>query len=371
MHTWCEISQKNLQQNFRELRSLIKSSQLAPVLKSDAYGHGLPLVYQSLEKEKPKVICVNYLVAAKQLRDLGYKGRIFIVGPCLPYELKEAYEYKVELIIGAEGLLRKWLEAEEKCTVHLKFDTGLSRQGLMLDKAEDYWASLANYQTLIKGICTHFADTEDVTHQHYGEKQLARLKEVTRFFEHKGLKYELHAAASAATLLMHHSRLDICRVGISLYGFWPSNLTKLSFLTQHKKLIELKPALSWHTRVVSVRRIKAGTFVGYGCSYKASSEMSLATISVGYYEGYPRSASLSGSYVLCQGKRCPVLGRVCMNMIIIDVSSCFNVEVGEQVTLIGTQEKETILAEDLAGWADTIQYEIVSRIHPDVRRVLV
>lgn len=349
---------------------MLWNHSLACVLKSNAYGHGLEEVYRALAPLKPEILCLNYLYEAKLIRELGYRGRLILVGPSFAYELEDAYKLKVEITIGCESLFLAWLESSNKCLVHLEFDTGLSRQGLYVHKSLLYLEKIKAYKVFLRGITTHFSDVEDVTKQHYAQKQLDRFLQVDKTFCALGVNYERHAAASAPALILKEARFDLCRIGISLYGFWPSDLTRLSYLSQNKVLLPLKPVLTWKTKVASVREIKSGSFVGYGCSYRASSDLKIATLPVGYHEGYPRTLSNSGAYVLCGGVRCSLLGRVCMNMIIVDVSQCSDIYVGDEVTLLGEEGSEVIKAEDLALWANTIQYEIVTRIHPRVERCL-
>ena len=370
MHTFCELSKEAFESNYLTLKGFLEPSKLAPVLKSNAYGHGLKESYEALASFCPEIICVNYLFEAKLLRALGFKGGLLVVGPVFPEEFEEALFLDAEVTIGGEKVWKAWLKSEKKSKVHLKFDTGLSRQGLSVEKAADYAKDLIPFKENLKGISTHFANVEDVTSQSYAERQLLAFEKVDRTFKSLDFSYERHVSASAPGLLLEKARFDFCRVGISLYGFWPSSLTRVSFLSQKSKLIELKPVLSWKTKIASVRSIKAGTAVSYGCTFTASSDMKVAVLPIGYYEGYPRAASNRGAYVLCQGKRCQILGRICMNMMVIDVSHLEKPSSGESVTLIGRDGRELIRAEDLAGWADTIQYEIVTRIHPELPRKL-
>lgn len=373
MKSSCEISKEALQNNYKTLRDIFKPSKVAPVLKANAYGHGLEVAYEALAPLDPPILCVNYFFEAARLRELGYKNRIISVGPSFLEDLEPARKIGAEITIGGEDLLEEWLSLENKGKIHLKFDTGLSRQGLYPEKAEEYSKKIDNFSSFLQGISMHFANVEDVTKQSYAKKQLSSFLEVKNIFQKAfGSSFECHSAASAPSLLMQEGRFDFCRVGISLYGFWPSDLTKLSFLSMKpSQLPSLEPVLTWKTKIASVRKIKKGTPVGYGCTYTATQEMTIAVIPIGYYEGLPRYISNRGAYVLVQGKPCALLGRICMNMSIIDVSNCSVVKTGDEVVLIGKQEDSEIRAETLAEWSGTIQYEIVTRIHESVERRLV
>lgn len=373
MKSTCEISKKALQNNYKTLRDVFSHSELAPVLKANAYGHGLQVVYEALAPLDPPILCVNYFFEAARLRELGYKNRIISVGPSFLEDLEPARKIGLEITIGGEDLLEEWLSIENKGRVHLKFDTGLSRQGLYPEKAQSYSKKIGKFSSFLQGISMHFANVEDVTKQSYAEKQLTSFLEVKSIFQKAfGSSFECHTAASAPSLLMEKARFDFCRVGISLYGFWPSDLTKLSFLSMKpRELPSLEPALTWKTKIASVRKIKKGTPVGYGCSYTATQEMTIAVIPIGYYEGLPRHISNRGAYMLVQGKACALLGRICMNMSIIDISNCSSVKTGDEVVLIGKQGDAEIKAETVAEWSGTIQYEIVTRIHESIERRLV
>jgi len=179
-----------------------------------------------------------------------------------------------------------------------------------------------------------------------------------------------HAACSAATLLFGRTHLDLVRVGISLYGLWPSRETYVSLLERGKPTIELRPALCWKTRVAQVKTVPEGSYVGYGCTYRATRRSQIAVLPVGYHEGYDRG--LSGvAHVLLRGRRAPVRGRVCMNLTMVDVTDVPEVELEDEVTLLGRQGGQRVTADDLAGWIGTISYEVVARIRPGLPRILV
>ncbi len=381
MLTWVKIDGSALRHNYRVFVKIAGEERVALVLKSNAYGHGLKETYQALTAgskdetlKKNSYLCTNYLFEARALRGLGFAGRILVVGP-LPYEtlhdhFAEARELNAEVIIGNRENLESWLSLSEKPQVHIKFDTGMSRQGFYAEEAFSIADLLKSHKKNVIGLCTHFANVEDVLEHDYAAKQLSLFDSAVQAFHKNGLTPLKHAASSASCLLLKQSRFDLCRIGISLYGMWPSKATRLSYLQTFKDLVELLPVLSWYTTITTLKTVKSGQFIGYGCSIRAVQDMKVAVLPVGYYEGFPRLASDAHSYVLIRGVRAPIVGRVCMNMMMVDVTHLSTVTIGDQVTLIGGDQGETISANDLAGWAQTINYELLSRIHPDIPRII-
>jgi alanine racemase len=368
MLSWIEIDAEALRSNYRTFEKLLGFSGLpAPVLKSNAYGHGLEQVYRALAPVNPSWICTNYIFEAQRLRDLGFQGRILICGPVTADQLDAAEKACCDIFIGHHEVA---LAARARSLqLHIEFDTGMSRQGFLPEAADSVAALFKGYEQKVAGLCMHFANVEDVYNHDYAHAQMQRFQTAVNAFKGKGFKPMLHSASSASTLILPQSRMDLQRIGISLYGFWPSQATRLSF--GQGAVPDLKPALTWKTRVTSVIPVKSGQFIGYGCTWRANHDMSVAVLPVGYFEGYPRSASGSSSHVLLRGTRCQIVGRICMNMLMIDVTHLKDVAVGETATLIGTDGGETVTAGDVAGWCQTIHYEIVTRLHPEIPRRLV
>jgi alanine racemase len=366
-----EVDAHALRHNYRQFIRIAGRERVVPVLKSNAYGHGLGLCYQALARENPPWLAVNYMEEAATLRGLGFKGRLLIVGPAVVRELGKAEELSAEPVLGNTELLDAWSSRPNPCSIHVKFDTGMSRQGFRPEDAAQIAQKLAPHKQKIVGICTHFANVEDVTDSGYADEQLKRFAKAVRAFRDAGMAPLQHAASSASTLIMKASRFDLDRVGISLYGVWPSAVTKVSYLQLNEKVIDLRPVLSWRTEVTTVKSVAAGQFIGYGCTYRANRDMRIAVLPVGYYEGFPRIAGDRPSYVLIRGGRCPVVGRICMNMMMVDISHLPQVSMGDPVTLIGTDGDEALSAGEVAAWAQTIHYELLARLHPDIPRRLV
>ena len=223
----------------------------------------------------------------------------------------------------------------------------------------------------LEGITTHFANIEDTTDHTFAEGQIeafARVEQTLR--QGWGAAPLRHTACSAAAILLTRTHMDLARVGISLYGLWPSRETYVSCLEIGKPALSLHPVMTWKTRVAQVKEVPEGGYVGYGCTFRATRASRIAVLPVGYHEGYDRGLS-NCAHVIVRGKRAPVRGRVCMNMTMIDITDVPGVALEDEVVLLGNQGEEVISADQLATWCGTINYEIVSRIHPSLPRVLV
>ncbi|MGE0171759.1 MAG: alanine racemase [Oligoflexales bacterium] len=370
MRCWINVSSSALLHNYQAISKICSPSLFVPIIKSNAYGHGLKETYEILTKHSPQYIGVNYLEEAAQLRTFGFSGNILIVGPIPPSQLETANEVSAEIFLANHDVKNAWLNLKRKPKIHVKFDTGMSRQGFLTGEAGPVLESLKSHKDYVVGICSHFANVEDCMEQDYALKQLKEFNEVVSAARSLGLSCKAHIAASASALILPQSRFDMVRVGISLYGLWPAQVTKLSYAQLAKEPVELKPALEWKTEVASVKEVKAGQFIGYGCTYQATTNMKIAVLPVGYAEGYPRIAGNGGSYVLIRSRRCLLVGRICMNMMMVDVSHLANVKPGDVVTLIGSDGDEHLSANRLADWAQTINYELLARLPSNIPRKL-
>jgi alanine racemase len=256
--------------------------------------------------------------------------------------------------------------------VHLKLETGTQRQGIAAQDVPRFVSRIASSSGLVlEGLTTHFANIEDTTDHGFALTQIERFGQAAAELAEAGVRVPVrHAACSAAAILFARTHLDLVRIGISLYGLWPSRETYVACLERGKPTLELRPALTWKTRVAQVKQVPEGSFVGYGCTHRTTRDSRIAVLPVGYHEGYDRG--LSGlSHVLIRGRRAPLRGRVCMNMLMVDVTDIPGVALEDEVVLLGRQGEERVAAEQLAAWCGTIAYEIVSRIHPDLPRVVV
>lgn len=371
MRCYIELDANALKTNYKILSEASAPAILIPVVKSNAYGHGLKETVSILDELRPPWLAVNYINEGLELRSFGYSGRVMVVGPPEPKSIEVAAKSNIEVIIGDFDFLKAWKERKIRPTAHIKIDTGMSRQGFLPEQSGKVIEQLKGFKSQVYGISSHFANVEDVLAHDYANQQLSGFRHALEQFAAAGFKLSPHMASSASTLLLDDSLFDYTRVGISMYGFWPSSKTKLSYLQTKQKVAALEPVLSWKTEVSSIKSVKKGHYVGYGCTFKATHDMTIAVLPVGYYEGYPRLAGEKGSYVIYHGERCPIVGRVCMNMMMIDVSHIDHPKVGQVVTLIGKDGSELVKAEDIADWAETIHYELVTCLNPAIPRHIV
>lgn len=370
-----ELSQKALRQNVELYRRLAPESLFMAVIKSNAYGHGVPAVVEAL-RGSVDWYGVNSLEEAREVRRYDGKTPILVMGsvdrhPDLAGALKDLNGVTVVVsnVEGMEGLQ----VASPGTPFHLKVDTGMSRLGTRGEELEEVMRYLGERPGLPwTGMMTHFADVEDVTEQDFARKQLSLFLEAKELAQKSaaGRSLVYHAAASAAALVLPESRLDMVRVGISLYGLWPSRSTRISLLHLTGEKMDLHPVLSWKAPVVYLHRVGPGATVGYGRTFRVQRDTLVAVIPVGYNEGYSRVLS-NRAFVLLHGKRARILGRVCMNMMMVDATGIAGIKPGDMAVLIGSEGEEEVSADELADLASTINYEIVTKIHPDLPRITI
>jgi alanine racemase len=220
------------------------------------------------------------------------------------------------------------------------------------------------------GVSTHFANIEDTTDHRYARMQLERFQEISETVRRRRAGIVRHCACSAAVLTMPETSFDMVRVGIGLYGLWPSKETLLSCLLEGREEAPLRPILNWKARIAQLKTLPAGSYVGYGCTHRTARPTRLAVLPIGYSDGYDRRLSGIG-HVLVRGRRASILGRVCMNIVMVDVTDVEQVELEDEVILIGGDDSEEIGAQHLAGLCNTISYEIVARLNPSIPRFVV
>lgn len=387
--SWLELSAGALAANVATFRELSEETggpgALGAVLKGNAYGHGLA---QMLPLVHPLVDILYFITpgdalsvrAFERARGLPHK-QVLVIGAMDAEEAVALARAGVEVVVG-DGSWRDTVaelrraKLEQPLRAHVHVDTGLGREGFtpgQISSGElDFLREGADVLQVV-GVLSHFANTEDVTEQHYAEAQVDIFEGGLRALR-AGVPVreppQRHMAASAATLVLPRARFDARRVGISLYGLWPSTETRLSARLVLGRVPELRPVLSWRCPSQVVKWLPAGSYVGYGCTYRCPEATRVAVLPVGYFDGYPRL--LSGrAHVLVNGRRCPVLGRVMMNHIIVDVTRATHDERPLTATLIGEDGDEHLHVESLADWAQTIHYELTTRLGAHLRRVVV
>jgi len=353
-----------ISENFRKIQAHVGSAEVMPILKANAYGHGLVEVAKHIVKHGAKTLGVAFLEEALLLRESGITNPILVLGGVLgnqvPIFIQNDLTLTASSVEKLEHIDRIAANLGKQARVHLKIDTGMERIGVHYYSAVPLLeASLECRHTEIEGIFSHFAngDSADLSS---AKLQLERFFEVLKFYDDRSLPTPVrHMANSGAILQLPESYLDLVRPGIILYGVYPSH--------EVRQTIPVEPALSWHSRVVYFKVVKPGHPVSYGSTWQSDHLVRIVTVPVGYGDGYFRSMS-GKAEVLIRGKRYPTVGRICMDQVMVNIEweTAYN---NDEVILIGAQGGQQITCEDLARWAGTIPYEILTNINTRVPRV--
>ena len=370
--SYIEISKSNLIHNIKQFRSLLdKNTKIAIVIKANAYGHG--------DKEIAKIadqyidyFQVDSIEEAERVRSVSKKP-ILVFGYLNEDGIKRAI--KINAIITAFDLIHLLkinhiaLLLKKKVRVHVAIDSYLGREGIMPSQIENFIKEIKNLNNIIlDGVYSHFANIEDTMNYTHSQRQIDIYHKCVEIFKNNGFK-NINTHISATSGILVYEKNDnlhsIVRLGIGLYGMWPSE--HLEFL--NKKRIILKPVLKWVTHVAQVKILPANHPVGYGLTYITKKPTKIAVIPQGYFDGLSRSLSNNGE-VLIRGKKAKILGRVAMNMTVVDVSNIKDVRSDDEVVVIGSQGKNIITSEDIAQKMGTINYEVTTKISALLPRVI-
>ena len=374
---WVELDKTAPNHNLLEIKKLSKNSILfCAVVKSNAYGHGA----KEITKLLPSAdwFAVNSLEEGIELREYGIKKPILILGYVPLSQLKDAINFDLRLTIynhetidQLSNLIRN-NSLKNQPKIHLKIETGTGRQGILPEEIPNFISHIKKVKGIIfEGVSTHYANIEDTINSEYAKKQLNIFKNALTLIKKSGSNPKIvHTACTAASILFPETHFSMLRVGIGIYGLWPSRETYLSTLLSGRYIPDLKPVLSWKTKIAQIKTIPEGQYIGYGCTYRTTRKTKLAVLPIGYADGYDRALG-NTAHVLVKGKRAPVIGRVCMNLTMIDITDIPNVKIEDNVILLGKDGDEIITAEQMANWAGTINYEIVTRINPFLERKIV
>lgn len=373
--TWAEIDLDAVARNFQAVRRAVNSNaKVCCVVKADAYGHGAVRMAKEYEALGADWFAVSNLEEALQLRLSGITKPILVLGFTPAEEAKALSEHNISQCVYsleyARELSRHALETGVTVKIHVKVDTGMSRLGFYfqdISRDEDAVSQIKEVCTLPglypEGIFTHFAVSDSGREgDAFTMRQFGCFKEMLETLLREGISFEVrHCANSAAVFDYPLSHLDLVRAGIVIYGLYPSD--------ELRNRPTLTPVLSLRSVVSHIKTIKAGATVSYGRDFTAERDRTIATIPVGYADGYPRRLSPGGAQVLIHGKRCPILGRICMDQLMADVSALEDVKIDDPVTLIGRDGEEEITADELAAREGTIGYEVLCALSKRVPRV--
>ncbi len=374
--SWIEIDEAALRSNLRSFRQRLRPEVLLQiVVKSNAYGHGLEEVAAISAAAGADLFGVHTIEEAERLARLALGRPILILGYLARAQARRAVAVGAEVTVynGAtlEALSAAATAAGRTVRCHVKVETGVQRQGILREHLDGFLDRMAALPGLVlAGVSTHFANIEDTTDHSYARGQLVLFSELAALVRARAPHAIRHCACSAAVLTMPESSFEMVRVGISLYGLWPSKETLLSCLLDHGTTAPLVPVMTWKARIAQVKQVPGGSFIGYGCTYRATRPTRLAVLPIGYADGYDRRLSGIG-HVLVGGRRAAVLGRVCMNILMVDVTDIPEAALEGEAVLLGRQGTEEVSAAQIAAQCNTIPYEIVSRIAPHIPRILV
>ncbi len=366
LSTWAEVDLKAIRYNFHQLKRLTqRPAGILCVVKGDAYGHGLVKVAELLDRLGAHFFGVSDIAEGILLRKNGITKPILLFESTLPFHARQIFDYNLIPTICTMELacsLHRYAKSRggRRIDIHIDVDTGMGRLGVWHEEAGDFIHRVNRLSNLsIKGIYTHFpvADTD----REFTKRQMKHLYELVSRLDKNGVIVPfIHAANSMGLVSYKTPILNLTRPGLMLYGLLPSPRLK------HK--IKLRPALSVKSRIVFLKKVSRGRGISYGHTFIAPRDMSVATLAIGYKDGYLRCLS-NKAFVLIEGKRCPVLGRVTMDQIMVDVSKVKSVKVGTVAVILGEQKGNSISADELARHAGTISYEIVCSLGNHLPRV--
>lgn len=369
LRTWIDIDLEAIKHNNRLFREMLEDGvRLCSVVKSNAYGHCLFDFSKQMELNGVDWLAVDTLFEGLRLRREGVEKPILVLGYTLPDNFNEAAGKGISITVFGKESLKDVLayKGRRKLRIHLKFDTGMNRQGFREGEVEHLLRSLRGPKAgnlEIEGMYTHFADAKDPSSPDNTNKQIDIFERIKKRVLEGGFKPLVHASATAGTIIFPQAHYDMVRIGIGSYGLWPSVNIKDHSWTK----LPLKPVLSWKTVVADVKKAPAGSGFGYGFMEKVSRDTKFAVIPIGYWHGYSRSMSSTGN-VLIRGKRAKVLGFVSMDITVVDVTDIRGIKVGDEVTIIGRDGSDEVSADELASVAGTTNYEVITRINPLIKR---
>lgn len=362
---WAEIDLSAIQANVVELKRHSKAPHFMAVVKANGYGHGAVEVARAALEAGADWLGVASVEEGVELRRGNVTAPILVLGYVAPGQADTVlmYDLRVALFdLDLARALNQWAKPMmRKARVHIKIDTGMGRVGLLPDGLLSFVHAVSDLPNLeVEGVFTHFA-AADEPDSDYTASQARRFDAALAELAKVGITPAIRHAANSAGLLLHPgAHYDLVRAGIALYGLppapgidWPAKLT---------------PALAWKTRIGMVKWVEPGSAISYGCTYTSRGREQIASLPVGYADGYFRALSNKGE-VLIGGRRCPVVGRICMDQTLVRVPDDVAARVGDEAVLIGRQGDDEITATEMAGWIGTINYEVVCALSPRVHRL--
>ncbi|MGL5675126.1 MAG: alanine racemase [Cellulosilyticaceae bacterium] len=362
-----EVDTQAIRHNYREIRKIIpKDTEIMAIVKADGYGHGAPEVASILQEEGADRFAVAIAPEGAELRRAGITKPILVLGYTPPADISLLIENDLTQTVFsfemAEFISQEASKLKKAVNVHIKVDTGMGRIGfLAYPESVEEVKKIAELPFInMEGIFTHFSTADEMSPGYTKEQWSIFTGFLNELYE-AGIEFPIvHAANSAATMVHGYSHQNVVRPGIIMYGYYPSDYLE-------GKKISLKPAMTLKTQIVHIKELPKGHYISYGRRFCTAEKTKVATIPIGYADGYSRRLSGKGR-VLIRGEYAPVLGSVCMDQFMVDVSHIKDVKVGDEVVVFGTQNNKTITIEELARLTDTINYEIMCMIGKRVPR---
>ncbi|MGB7295257.1 MAG: alanine racemase [Candidatus Aminicenantales bacterium] len=368
VRTWIELDRGALEHNLIVFRSLLPPGcRLMAICKSNAYGHGLYDLAPVLEEMGADWFGVDSIVEAVTLRKKGIRKPILVLGYTLPGRFGDAGKHRVSLTVSSPENLRALVDFQSSrpIRIHLKFDTGMHRQGLLPAQWEAARRLILRHRGRIEveGIYTHFAAAKDPADRGYTNGQIKEFEKASACFEASLNRPIRHASATAGVMNYPEANYDLARIGIGLMGHWPSSETRRAW----DKKIVLKPVLTWRTIISEVKTLKKGLGIGYDLTETLKRDSRVGVCPIGYWHGFPRSLSRTGE-VLVSGRRAKVLGTVSMDMVVVDLTDIAGARGGDVVTVIGRDGHEEITAYEVGRRAGVSHYELLTRLNPLIQK---
>ncbi len=367
--TWIEIDTAALAANVQTFRKMIsKKTQLWAVVKSNAYGHGL-VSFSKAANPGVDGFCVDSVIEGLKLRREGITKPILVLGPTLSSVAKQATDPDITISISnfdaLNALVQEIPDSTRRPNIHIKIDSGMHRQGFYGKDIPSLITYCKKNAIRVTGIFSHFASAKDLNYPTFSERQFAEFEKAVRLFKDVGYKKIIvHIAATGGTLINPKYHLDAVRIGIGLFGLYPSKELEVQLADK----LALRPILSWKSIISEIKSIEKGEYVGYDMTERVTRATRIAIVPIGYWHGLPWILSSNGS-ILVNGKRCKIIGRVSMDMTVIDVTDVV-CQTGNPVTLIGTDKEEVLSAREIASRANTSPYELITRLNPLIERVI-
>ena len=375
--TWAQIDARALRSNIQQLGRLVGPEVLlTAVIKANAYGHGMAEISRLALQAGVDWLAVYSLEEGLLLRKMGLRCPVLLLGYVPLTRLQRMIQADLRLTVfnleTLEELDKVASRLNRDVRVHLKVETGMNRQGILLeDLAEALGILQRSQHILLEGLCSHLATAEEPDDTSYARRQMENFRRAVAEVEDRGFHVPIkHLLNTAGTFLLQEARYNMVRLGISMYGLWPSDKTRRACLEKCIGDQGLEPVLTWKTIVIQVKEIPAGSKISYGGTFQTTRPTRLAVLPVGYSDGYSWQLSNKG-HVLIRERRAPVLGRVTMNATMVDVTDIPGVRLEDEVVLLGRQGEEEISAEEMAGLLGTINYEVVSRIGRAIPRIAI